>query len=488
MKRLLMGISGVALAASAAVPALGVVSQGTFRVGADAAWARGIDGAGTRVAVLDTGFGGLDEAIATGELPPRDQMETKSFDPVNGLEGRDNLGAPTQHGTRMAEIVRDVAPGARLVLVNYSGIEGFLQATDWIAANGIPVVSHSNSLLGGPFDGTGPLARAVDAAAARGVLWVNSGGNFAERHWRGVPSPAGTELPIAPQPGETLAFGLGWNDPALAAVLSVQRQQADGSWSEVAASDATRRTRPVAVDGGAWRLVVTRTAGPDAPVDVFSRTVGFGAFAVPDGSVATPGDAAGALSVGAVPWQASEPAKYSSRGPTQDGRAKPDLVGPTYVTANALFPGTAGTSAATAHVAGVAALVRDERATRGEPNDVASLRADITGRARDLGTPGPDAGTGAGMARYDVVAPRANITASPGLRSTIRIRAFDEGTMQSVSLSVNGRPVRTAPGPHMRQQVTLRKGRNSVDVTARDLAGNESVTRRVLVRREAPRR
>ena len=34
----------------------------------------------------------------------------------------------------------------------------------------------------------------------------------------------------------------------------------------------------------------------------------------------------------------------------------------------------------------------------------------------------------------------------------------------------------------------MRKGRNSVDVTARDLAGNESVTRRVLVRREAPRR
>ncbi|MBM3634702.1 MAG: hypothetical protein FJW99_05350 [Actinobacteria bacterium] len=487
MKRLLIGLSGAALAVAASVPALGVVSQGTFRMGADAAWARGIDGAGTRVGVLDMGFGGLDDSIAAGELPPRDQLEVKSFDPVNGLDGRDNLGALTQHGTRMAEIVRDVAPRARLVLVNYAGIDGFLQATEWIVANGIPVVSHSNSLLGGPFDGTGPLARAVDAAAARGVLWVNSGGNFAERHWRGVPSPAGTELPIAPQPGETIAFGLGWNDAALTAVLSVQRQQADGSWAEVAVSDDTRRTKPVAVDGGAWRLVVTRTAGPESPVDVFSRTVGFGALAVADGSVATPGDAAGALSVGAVPWQGSDPARYSSRGPTQDGRAKPDLVGPTYVTANVLFPGTAGTSAATAHVAGVAALVRDERASLGQPNDVASLRADITARARDLGMPGPDAGTGAGMARFDVVAPVVRVTATAGLRSTVRIRAFDLGTMQSVSLAVNGRAIRTVPGPQMRHEVTLRKGRNRVEVTARDLAGNESVLRRVVVRKDPKR-
>jgi len=153
-----------------------------------------------------------------------------------------------------------------------------------------------------------------------------------------------------------------------------------------------------------------------------------------------------------------------------------------------LFPGTAGTSAASAHVAGVAALVRDERAALGQPIDVASLRVDITGRARDLGTPGPDAGTGAGMARYDVIPPRIALTASSGLRSTVRIRAFDAGTMQSVSLRVNGRSIRTAPGPYMRQKVRLRKGRNRVEVTARDLAGNASVVRRVLVRRAAPRR
>lgn len=484
MNRLLMSMAGLAmLGAAASSPATAVVSQGTFRMGADAAWARGIDGSATRVAVLDPGFGGLDASIAAGELPPRGAMQEKSFDPVNGLEGRDNLGAPTQHGTRMAEIVHDVAPGARLVLVNYADIAGFLQAVEWIAANGIPVVSHSNSILGGPFDGTGPLARAVDSAAARGVLWVNSAGNFAERHWRGVPSPTGTEVPIAPQPGQTIAFGVGWNAAGVDAVLVVQRQQPDGAWVDVARSDATRRTPPVTVDGGAWRVLVIRTAGGDAPVNLFSRTVGFGAFAVPDGSVATPGDAAGALSVGAVPWQGTDPERYSSRGPTQDGRSKPDLVGPTYVTANPLFPGTAGTSASTAHVAGAVALIRHERLASGQPVDVPSLRADVVRRARDLGVRGPDAATGAGMARVDVQAPRIRVTLPRGPRPLVRVTTFDAGTMAAVELRLNGRLMRLAPGPQMRQRIWLRKGRNRVEARARDLAGNQSVARRVVVRR-----
>lgn len=482
MSRPLPGVAFLALLGVVAMSssAAAVVSQGTFRMGADAAWARGIDGSGTRVAILDPGFGGLAESVAAGELPTRDAMETRSFDPVHGLEGRDNLGAPTQHGTRMAEIVHDVAPGARLVLVNYAGIDGFVQAADWIAANGISVVSHSNSLLGGPFDGTGPLARAVDAAAARGVLWINSVGNFAERHWRGIPAPAGTGIPIAPAPGQTVAFGIGWNAPGTDAVLVVQRQSDDGSWVDVARSDASRRTPPVGVDGGTWRVLVVRTAGGDAPVDVFSRTVGFGSAAVADGSVATPGDAAGALSVGAVPWQGTDPEKYSSRGPTQDGRSKPDLVGPTYVTANPLFPGTAGTSASTAHVAGAAVLIRDERIAAGSPVDVPDLRADIISRARDLGAPGPDAGTGAGMARVDTDPPVIRLTSSRGRTPVVAIRALDAGTMRSVDLRLDGRLLRTAPGPHMRRRLSLGVGRHVIEARARDLAGNESVVRRVL--------
>jgi hypothetical protein len=55
--------------------------------------------------------------------------------------------------------------------------------------------------------------------------------------------------------------------------------------------------------------------------------------------------------------------------------------------------------------------------------------------------------------------------------------------MASVDLLLNGRLLRTAPGPHMRQRVWLRPGRNRIEARARDLAGNQSVVRRVLVRR-----
>ena len=124
-------IVSAALLAAGAVPAsAAVVSQGAFRMGADALWTTSAPGAGQTVAIVDEGFGGLDAAIAAGELPPREAMTVRSFDPVNGLDGRDGLGQPTQHGTRMAELVHDVAPGARLVLVNYHDVPQFAQAAD----------------------------------------------------------------------------------------------------------------------------------------------------------------------------------------------------------------------------------------------------------------------------------------------------------------------------------------------------------------------
>ena len=49
-------IAAALVVAASATSALGVVSQGVFRIGADSLWARGIDGAGQTVAVLDQGF------------------------------------------------------------------------------------------------------------------------------------------------------------------------------------------------------------------------------------------------------------------------------------------------------------------------------------------------------------------------------------------------------------------------------------------------
>lgn len=470
----------LAVAASASF-AQGIVSQGAFRIGADALWARGIDGTGQTVAVLDLGFGGLDASIAQGELDTIDRMETRSFDAQYGFEGRDNLGVPTQHGVRMAEIIHDVAPGARLVLVNYHTGDEFVQAVRWITANGIPIVSHSNSFLFGPYDGAGVLARTVDAAAAAGVLWVNSAGNFGGRHWRGTADAAGVVVPISPKPNDTIAFGIGWTGAGIVASIAVERQEADGSWTEVARSGSDRRTPPLSIDGGTWRLLVHQDAGPQTLLDVFSRTIGFGPAAVAGGSIATPADAAGSLTVGAVSWSGTDVADYSSRGPTADGRLKPEIVGPTYVTANPSYPGTSGTSAATPHVAGAAALLRQERVAGGLPVDPASVRGEIIARARDVGAPGPDLQTGYGMVRVDITPPVVRLTVGPGQRPRVTVRATDGGTMSRVAILVDGREVRRSPGPFARARLpALRPGRHRIEVRAEDVPGNTTtITRRI---------
>ena len=472
-------------AALLAPPASGaLISQGGVRMGADVMWSRGLLGQGQAVAVLDEGFSGLDRSISLGELPARESMTIRSFDPEGGLEGRTEFGLPTQHGVRMAELIHDLAPDARLVLVGYRTIEQFEEAAAWIASQGIPIVSHSNSFLTPPFDGTGRAARAVDAAAAAGVLWVNSVGNYGQRHWRGTAATGGTVIPIVPA-GNPLLFSLSWATPAVAASVAVERQDPAGAWTEVQrstpAGPGNAVTAPLATDAGAWRLVVRQDAGAPAELTLFSQTVGFGPLAVAEGSIPTPGDAAGALSVGAVKWTGVDLEPYSSQGPSADGRAKPDLVAPTYVTSNPDWPGTAGTSSSAAHVAGAAALLRQERQARGAPVAPSDLRAALVATALDLGRRGADPLYGAGMARLDATAPSLRLGVTRGWRPVLRARVGDEGTIRDVRAILNGRTLRVVRRPAFGLRLpVLRRGANRLTVAAEDMAGNVTLRTRVI--------
>ena len=219
-------------------------------------------------------------------------------------------------------------------------------------------------------------------------------------------------------------------------------------------------------------------AGPQAELTLFSQTVGFGPSPAA-GSIPTPGDAAGALSVGAVKWTGTALEPYSSQGLTDDGRAKPDLVGPVYVTSNPEWPGTAGTSAATAHVAGAAVLLRQARLAAGQPAGAADLRAVLTAGALDLGARGPDPLYGAGMARLDTSPPRIAVRVTSARRPVVRVRAPDDGTIRLVRITLNGRSLRAVRRPAVGVRLGAPPGRNRVFVTAEDMAGN-------VARRPAP--
>lgn len=436
----------------AAVPAAPkgtpVISEGVERLGADALRPLAANGAGVTIAVLDLGFGSahLPTAQAAGEIPKGAQLETQTFDAAYGLAGRNAYGNLTNHGELVAQTVFDYAPKARYIFVNYHTEQDFQAAVEWLIQRHPDVVVHSNSFIEGPFDGTGDAAQAVDRAAASGIAWVNSAGNYAEKHWQGQWADADQDGVLDwPATGWTfdatanspITFALSWAQDAGTETTDIDLalDHLEGStWVEVAASrdsqvagarSAERITNYLSPTGGTFRLRVALASGPPPGGDItlFSREVVMDALGDPGtGSVPTPGDAEGSITVGAVDWKQDALKAYSSRGPTDDGRIKPDIVAPTATRVlTATGPkSVGGTSNAAPNAAGALALLIGSRRAAGAPLDPASAKAVLMGDALDLGAPDLDAQFGAGRVRLDVDPPV--VTFTPETRAALRTR------------------------------------------------------------------
>ena len=198
---------------------------------------------------------------------------------------------------------------------------------------------------------------------------------------------------------------------------------------------------------------------------------------VGEGSVTEPGSSSFALAVGAVCWRTSGLEAFSSRGPTVDGRMKPDLSGPDWVSSFSYGPfrgcgaqtGFGGTSAATPHVAGAAALVKGANPTFG-PNE---LQAYLESHAIDLGPPGRDGLFGAGKlalgpsprpALRVCVVPRLRGATLAAARSRIRRAGCTVGRVRRTRNKLRrGRVVAQKPAPGRR--VSLR-GRVNVTLSS----------------------
>jgi serine protease AprX len=163
------------------------------------------------------------------------------------------------------------------------------------------------------------------------------------------------------------------------------------------------------------------------------------------GTINSPGTATGAITVGAVSDYSSPAgtdrhddgiwlAAFSSRGPTVDGRTKPDISAPG-MTVRAAQAGTtgsyvtlSGTSMATPYVAGAALLAR-QAAPAASP---AQIRTALTSTAVDVGAPGADNEYGAGL--IDV---RATVSSLLGDSPVLRT-AFPQHSRVAITIPNNG--------------------------------------------------
>jgi subtilisin family serine protease/RNA polymerase subunit RPABC4/transcription elongation factor Spt4 len=279
---------------------------------------------------------------------------------------------------------------------------------------GIHLISHSAGGVAAPMDGTGRDDELVKLAADDGVLWINSAGNNGTQHYRAAYTdtnndglhefaPDKTLLAFQADPNGNSQIVLTWNDWQPGGTQDLDLYVLDQAGNVIASSRNSREGDRPPVEQIVYKFDDARTyyitingVNVTQPItlNLFVHQTPLLELADPFGSLATPGDAKEALTVGAVNWRNNQLEAFSSRGPTADGRLKPDLVGPDGVS-NAVYApqGFYGTSAATPHVAGAAALVWSAypQATAQEIHDF------LINNAVDLDPNGPDNETGAGL-------------------------------------------------------------------------------------------
>jgi subtilisin family serine protease len=412
-------------------------------INADAWHSAGYDGSGVKIGVVDAGFLGYTTLLGT-ELPA--SVTVKNF---VDFEADPQVNGTTEHGTACAEIVHDIAPGAQIFLAKVGTNIDLQDAVIWLRdTQNVDVITTSLGWYNvTPGDGTGFFADLVAGARSAGIFWSTAAGNDRQAHWGGpfdeggggyhdfdgsgqvidYFGPGNGDMYLIPE-GTLINVYLRWDDWANVDqdydLYLYQWDDPSGDWWEVAYSENYQDGTPGQTPLEQISYVAEDEYGVNNGVGVYGvlvkqyygdRSVNLELFApkvnrldeiVTARSLANLADAPDAITVAALdvssPYS-QEP--YSSEGPTNGpggtesgGANKPDISGYANVSTDSYFPGLFnGTSAATPHVAGAAALVWDACPTC----TVDQVEALLTDRAVDMGPAGLDTIFGYGRLHLD---------------------------------------------------------------------------------------
>jgi len=377
-------------------------SEGVTVLGASLFHAKDILGQGVRVAVIDVGFSSLTQAIQAGEIQPEAVVWKRDYT-GSGLESGGS------HGTAVAQIVHNLAPSAELFLARIGDEVGLGRAVSDLLAEGVDIIVHAVGWANTEFgDGRGIVSGIARRAVQNGVLWVNAAGNHAQRHWLGTPrilpngwvefAPGVSELALRVEIPGLVQIALTWDEWPRASsdfdlfLFDAQGELVVSSESlQVGYAPPTEFLSALVAPGRYTIRVRAKYAPVPVPLEIFSLSHDLSPC-VPQSSILPPGNAEEVFTVGAVNlgnWLSGPQAPYSSQGPTRDGRLKPDIAG-LDGTRNFVYPQFFGTSAAVAHVAGMAALLLSQARQRGENLGIDELKELLVRWAVDFGDPGPD--------------------------------------------------------------------------------------------------